>query len=131
MSGRQDLLEELDELRRKAQIIKTQLIEIKTKGTDPLQSYAKEMPPDLSSAQAWGHDVLVWGVTDPVHPGLAIAAILFLYAVEGVMSRWLALPEVLHDRMREPDYRALSSSDPRLRDAFTSVDTSGMEAENE
>lgn len=131
MSQRQDLMEELDELRRKAQMEKTRLVEVKTKGTDTLQSYSREMPNELAMARDFWFDLLVWSIEEPAEPHLAIAAILGIYSVEGVMSRWLALAEVLHDREREADYRAISSRDPQLRDVFTQVDTNDMVAENE
>ena len=126
-----EYFEEYQELLRKAAMDKTKLIEVKTKGTDRIQSYARDMPPELADGQSWWFDILVWGVEDPASPELVVTAILGIYATEGIMSRFLALAEVLHDREREADYRALSSSDSRLRDAFTSLDTSKMEAENE
>lgn len=130
MSHRQDVYDELSELRREAAREKTKLIEVKTKGTDVLQSYAKDMPNDLANARDFWFDLLVWSIEDPAEPVLAIASILGIYSTEGRMSRWLALAEVLHDLEREADYRALSSRDPQLRNMFTAVDTSEMEAEN-
>lgn len=126
-----DLLEEIREAERQVGMAKHKLMEVKTKGTDQLQSYARDMPPELADAGDWWFDILVMGVEDPACPELVVAAVLGIYGLEGVMSRWLAQAEVLFDKDRERDYKAISTGDPRLRNIFTNVDFSDAKAENE
>jgi hypothetical protein len=109
-----DPWEELEEIKRKAAEEKTKRVEQRSKDTDPLLSYTAKgtrpetnTPPIIPAIRAWWWRILTDAMTDPVYPPLIITCVREIYYVESIMSRYLALPEVLHDPALEGDYRAL------------------------
>ena len=84
---------------------KSKLADQKKEEADPLLVYTamgapeKIMPGELPSIRAWWWRVLTWAMDDPVNLKLAMISIREIYYVEGIMSRWGAIPDVLHDEM--------------------------------
>ena len=93
---------------------KTMFAENQQKETDPLLSHtaqvqeSRRMPHMLPSIRAWWWRVFRWASATPQHRPLMTLCISELYYVEGVMSRWLVLPDILDEDL-ETDYKAILS----------------------
>lgn len=128
MSGRgyETAEEELMRRDRKRMKAKTMLAEQQQKETDPLLSHTaqvaenRRLPHELPTVRAWWWRLFCWAVTTPQHRPLMALCARELYIVEGIISRWLVLPEVLDEDI-ETDYKALLS---RYQDSV--IDYSGV-----
>ena len=106
--------EELMRRDRKRLKAKTMLAEHQQKETDILLSHtaqvqeSRRMPSELAGIRAWWWRVFCWAAATPQHRPLMALCARELYTVEGIMSRWLVLPEVLDEDL-ETDYKALLS----------------------
>ena len=90
------------------------LAEHQQKETDPLLSHTAQVPETrrlphiLPSVRAWWWRLFCWATATPQHRPLMALCARELYNVEGVISRWLVLPEILDEEL-ETDYKALLS----------------------
>lgn len=106
--------EELMRRDRKRLKAKTMLAEQQQKETDPLLSHtaqvqeSRRLPHELPAVRAWWWRLFCWAVATPQHRPLMALCARELYVVEGIISRWLVLPEVLDEDL-ETDYKALLS----------------------
>ena len=106
--------EELMRRDRKRQKAKTKLAELKQSEADHLLIYTGVGHPDyrqpyeLQGIRAWWWRVFCWAAETPKHINLMALCMRELYNVEGVMSKWLNLPEILDDDA-EGNYNALIS----------------------
>ena len=123
--------EELMRRDRKRLKAKTMLAERQQKDTDPLLSHTaqvqedRRLPHELPAVRAWWWRLFSWACTTPQHRGLMALCARELYIVEGIISRWLVLPEVLDEDL-ETDYKALLS-----RYSDSQIDYSGLIGEDE
>ncbi len=129
--GRETAEEELMRRDRKRMKAKTMIAEQQQKDTDPLLSHtaqvqeSRRLPHILPSVRAWWGRLYWWAATTPEHkPLMALCAREFFF-VEGVISRWLVLPEILDEDL-ETDYKALLS-----RYQSSIIDYSGVIGEEE
>ena len=106
--------EELMRRDRKRAKAKTMLAEHQQKETDPLLSHTaqvsenRRLPHILPSVRAWWWRLFCWATATPQHRPLMALCARELYNVEGVISRWLVLPDILDEEL-ETDYKALLS----------------------
>lgn len=106
--------EELMRRDRKRMKAKTMIAEHQQKETDPLLSHtaqvqeSRRLPHMLPSVRAWWWRLFCWATATPQHRPLMALCARELYNVEGIISRWLVLPEVLDEDL-ETDYKALMS----------------------
>ena len=106
--------EELMRRDRKRMKAKTMHAEHQQKETDSLLSHTgqvaedRRMPHELPGIRAWWWRLFCWAAATPQHRGLMALSTRELYNVEGIMSRWLVLPEILDEDL-ETDYKALLS----------------------
>ena len=106
--------EELMRRDRKRMKAKTMLAEKQQKETDPLLSHTaqvkedRRLPHELPAVRAWWWRLFSWATETPQHRPLMALCARELYTVEGIISRWLVLPEVLDEDL-ETDYKALLS----------------------
>lgn len=104
--------QELARRDRKRAKAKATLVEKQHKETDELLTHtaqvpeSRRMPHDLVGARAWFFRMLTRACTGPTHKRLEMLMIREIYITQGVMSRWLVIPDVLDEDM-ETDYRAL------------------------
>ena len=123
--------EELMRRDRKRLKAKTTIAEQQQKDTDPLLSHTAQVPEDrrlpheLPAVRAWWWRLFSWACATPQHRPLMALCARELYTVEGIISRWLVLPEVLDEDL-ETDYKALLS---RYRSSV--IDYSGVIGEEE
>ena len=123
--------EELMRRDRKRMKAKTMIAEHQQKETDPLLSHtaqvqeSRRLPHMLPSVRAWWWRLFCWATATPQHRPLMALCARELYNVEGIISRWLVLPEVLDEDL-ETDYKALMS---RYQSSVT--DYSGVIGEEE
>jgi hypothetical protein len=100
-----------DRARMKA---KTRHAEHQQKETDPLLSHtaqvqeSRRMPHMLPAIRAWWWRLFRWGTATPQHKALMTLCVAEVYFIEGVMSRWLVLPDILDEDL-ETDYQAILS----------------------
>lgn len=112
--GHESAEEELMRRDRKRMKAKTMLAEQQQKDTDPLLSHTaqvveeRRLPHELPSVRAWWWRLFCWACATPQHRGLMALCARELYTVEGIISRWLVLPEILDEDI-ETDYKALLS----------------------
>ena len=112
--GRETAEEELMRRDRKRMKAKTMIAEQQQKETDPLLSHtaqvqeSRRLPHMLPAVRAWWWRLFCWATTTPQHRPLMALCARELYTVEGIISRWLVLPEVLDEDL-ETDYKALLS----------------------
>lgn len=82
---------------------KTKHLEKKKEEYDPLLLYTAMggrenlMPDELPGYRAYWWRILTYALHDPVDLDLALIAVREIYYTEGIMSRWSAVPDVLHD----------------------------------
>lgn len=106
--------EELMRRDRKKAYHKARQAEHQQKDTDPLLSHtaqvqeSRRMPHILPAIRAWWWRLFRWATATPQHKSLMVLCMAELYFVEGVMSRWLVLPDILDEDL-ETDYKALLS----------------------
>lgn len=106
--------EELARRDRKRMKAKTMHAEHQQKETDPLLSHtaqvqeSRRMPHQLPAIRAWWWRVFRWATATPQHRPLMALCMAELYYVEGVISRWLVLPDILDEDL-ETDYKAILS----------------------
>lgn len=106
--------EELMRRDRKRMKAKTMLAEHQQKETDPLLSHtaqvaeSRRLPHELPAVRAWWWRLFCWATKTPQHRPLMALCARELYNVEGVISRWLVLPEILDEDL-ETDYKAVMS----------------------
>ncbi|TES93544.1 MAG: hypothetical protein E3J87_02015 [Candidatus Cloacimonadota bacterium] len=123
--------EELLRRDRKRMKAKTMIAEHQQKQTDPLLSHTaqvhedRRLPHILPSVRAWWWRLFCWATATPQHRPLMALCARELYNVEGVISRWLVLPEILDEDL-ETDYKALLS-----RYQSSVIDYSGIIEEEE
>lgn len=125
-----EMYDQITEMNRKSQMATTKLVETKTKGTDIITSYARDMPSFLIRARHFAFTLLVIAVTDPASVALFRMSLLLIHFFETIMVKWLALAEVLWDRDLERDYQAVATRDKRLADSDLRVNLDEMEVEN-
>ena len=112
--GHETAEEELMRRDRKRAKAKTMIAEHQQKETDPLLSHTaqvaeeRRLPHELPSVRAWWWRLFCWACATPQHRGLMALCARELYNVEGIISRWLVLPEILDEDI-ETDYKALLS----------------------
>ena len=98
-----------DRARAKA---KATLVEKQHKETDVLLTHtaqvpeSRRMPHKLPGARAWFHRMFTRACTTPVHKGLMMLMTREVHITEGVMSRWLVIPDILDEDL-ETDYKAI------------------------
>ena len=112
--GHETAEEELLRRDRKRMKAKTMLAEQQQKDTDLLLSHTaqvsedRRLPHELPAVRAWWWRLFCWAAATPQHRPLMALCARELYVVEGIISRWLVLPEVLDEDL-ETDYKALLS----------------------
>lgn len=98
---------ELAERKRHEGKGKQQHADIKTAGTDQIQSYARDMPDILSTARHFWFTTLIYALRDPANVDLAVQCMLGIHYTEGIMSRYLAKADVFWAEDYQGDYDAL------------------------
>lgn len=131
--------DELTEIKKKQAEERAKQAEQRTKDADQYNIYTARgprdswMPSELTNARAFWMRMLGLGVTDPMCKRLVRIAAEEIYIIEGFMSRWFRMPEMLTDSEYQGEYRAIMSrfryTQGMLGD-LTNVDTSEMEAVN-
>jgi hypothetical protein len=105
--SQRDAYAELQEIRRKQNKGKQQIAEQKTKGTDPIQSYARDMPNAPVKQRKYALGKIRDGIRPPACPALVEEAFDILYDAEGYMVRYLGKPDVFWDPHYEGEYDVL------------------------
>lgn len=98
---------ELQEIRRKQNKGKQQISELKTKGTDPIQSYARDMPNAPVKLRQYALGKIRDGINPPACPTLVQEGFDLLLHSEGYMSRYLGKPDVFWDPHYKGEYDVL------------------------
>lgn len=100
-----------DRARAKA---KAMLAEHQHKETDELLTHtaqvmeSRRMPNELPAIRAWWWRLFRWACKTPQHKGLMTLCIGEVYYVEGIMSRWLVLPDILDEDL-DTEYKGMLS----------------------
>jgi len=106
--------EELMRRDRKRAKAKAMHIEHKQKETDELLSHtaqvmeSRRMPNELPAIRAWWWRLFRKASKTPRHKGLMVLCIGEIYYVEGIMSRWLVVPDILDEDL-ETEYKVMLS----------------------
>ena len=130
-SFRESPYEELLRRDRKRMNAKTRHAEHTQKNTDPLLSHtaqvqeSRRMPHMLPSIRAWWWRLFRKAAKTPQHKGLMALCIGEIYYVEGIMSRWLVIPDILDEDL-ETEYQAMRSRYKQSR-----IDYSEMASEDD
>ena len=114
MSFKENPYEELmrrDRARAKA---KAMFAEHQHKETDELLTHtaqvmeSRRMPNELPAIRAWWWRVFRWACKTPRNKDLMTLCIGEVYYVEGIMSRWLVLPDILDEDL-DTEYKGMLS----------------------
>lgn len=123
--------EELARRDRKRAKAKARHVEHKQKETDELLSHTaqvredRRMPSELPAIRAWWWRLFRKAAKTPQHKGLMALCIGEIYYVEGIMSRWLVIPDILDEDL-ETEYQAMRSRYKQSR-----IDYSEMASEDD
>ena len=100
-----------DRARAKA---KAMLVEHQHKETDELLTHtaqvqeSRRMPHNLPAIRAWWWRLFRRACKTPCHKERMALCIAEVYYVEGIMSRWLVIPDILDEDL-ETDYKSMLS----------------------
>lgn len=93
---------------------KSLIVEHQHKETDELLTHtaqvieSRRMPNELPAIRAWWWRLFRKAAKTPQHKGLMALCIGEIYYLEGVMSRWLVIPDVLDEDL-DTEYKAIMS----------------------
>jgi len=111
---RENPYEELMRRDRAKAKAKSRIVEHQHKETDELLTHtaqvieSRRMPNELPAIRAWWWRLFRKAAKTPQHKGLMALCIGEIYYLEGVMSRWLVIPDVLDEDL-ETEYQAILS----------------------
>jgi len=112
--GKESPYEELMKRDRKRAKAKAMIAEHQHKETDELLTHTaqvkedRRMPHELPGIRAWWWRLFRSASKTPRHKDLMVLCIGEIYYIEGVMSRWLVIPDVLDEDL-DTEYKALLS----------------------
>lgn len=111
---RENPYEELMRRDRTKAKAKSLIVEHQHKETDELLTHtaqvieSRRMPNELPAIRAWWWRLFRKAAKTPQHKGLMALCIGEIYYLEGVMSRWLVIPDVLDEDL-DTEYKAIMS----------------------